>query len=474
MKAKKISQKISANKGFILAAVAVAEIVMTTVGFVLLHGKHIITAYGEVLAIIAFVALIICIFIQEKEVACMISYVLVALLILITIEHTTSFLDKRQETAHELYSDITESIILDYQDKWREGGSSDFLLYALNNDDCVIFYVPNSTDLDIIYDKIIDEDKRRFFILNGEYENGSIDIMKGLGVEYEGHSLFSKYNLVLAYTPILKDDWSNCKEISLVPSHVYLTIRTFIDQYNDNYKKGYVDSLALADSLGNAFACYLLYLYYSEGHKTEPDLKLAHIYLNKAANTGSRLARVILGEEHLNNRHASSYEKAIGIDLLKRAASLSSVATKSTVENAKEALSYLNKYYTETGQFKEAYKLTKNYINTFYDYDYAYHVDNCIKREYYKEALSYISKGESERNAHCYYVHAEMLAKGLGVPRDIHKAEILYRFASDSLNYWPAYKGLYELFRDNECPQTRDTSFWKQLYTIKFSNRIGK
>ena len=85
---------------------------------------------------------------------------------------------------------------------------------------------------------------------------------------------------------------------------------------------------------------------------------------------------------------------------------------------------------------------------------YIVHLDNCISCKKYSEAHKIIDDGIIYDAPHCLIVHAGMYILGNGEKQDFSQAESLLRYAADTLDYYPAYKVLAD------------------LYKVKFSNRI--
>ena len=146
-----------------------------------------------------------------------------------------------------------------------------------------------------------------------------------------------------------------------------------------------------------------------------------------------------------------------------------------TMHNAIEAL---HDYYLETGQFDQAYSFTKEIIkeNRLEYLNYQYHLDNCLRTGRYSEALDIIRKGSESKDhqeaGYCRVVKAKMFYEGLGVQKDLRKAELALRAASDSLDYPYARKMLAEFYsREGE---EEEAAFWQKLYDIRFRSTISE
>jgi len=106
--------------------------------------------------------------------------------------------------------------------------------------------------------------------------------------------------------------------------------------------------------------------------------------------------------------------------------------------------------------------------------NYQVHLDNCLLSGHYSEAYKIASAGMRKKDkqaaAYCRIVLARMYSQGLGVERNVRKAESLLRFASDSLDYSGARKALSELYSSEGIED--DSQYWGRLYDIKYQRFI--
>ena len=141
------------------------------------------------------------------------------------------------------------------------------------------------------------------------------------------------------------------------------------------------------------------------------------------------------------------------------------------VIKTEEAIFAVNDYYRRLGLFKEAYRISKTSTKASNSPNIKYnvHLNNCIACKKYAEAHRIINEGKECNDPRCWVVHAGMYTLGKGEKKDFSKAESLLRYAADTLDYYPAYKGLSELYKEFG---REGSKFWFDLYQVKFSNRI--
>lgn len=237
------------------------------------------------------------------------------------------------------------------------------------------------------------------------------------------------------------------------------------------------DSLEKAASLGNPAASYYLSRLYEYGWGRDVDAKskeLADKYLKQAAKEGSRSARYILGKRILEDSESHLSNVGMAIEYLSSASQLNTVGTDYSLMRSIQAGDFLSKYYLQHGNTWRPYRLTSNFLKSF-DYDEyrcSLHLQSCIAREKYEEALEIIRLGEYQMQkpeSFCYFIHAEMLMHGLGVEEDLAKAEQLLRYSTDVLGDSDAYSLLADLYRK----QGRDgADFLDSLSSIQFNPNV--
>lgn len=242
------------------------------------------------------------------------------------------------------------------------------------------------------------------------------------------------------------------------------------DKWNDA-----LGPLKEAFNQGNGVAGYYLYFIYANGLGCEKDSDLAISYLRQSADLGSREAKLEYGEQLL--KKGGEIDVALGLQCLKGAALLSEFRSPSCIVIMQRAIDILQDYYYKTEQFKQAYSFSKELTkkNGLADLQYYTHLDNCLLTGHYDEAKEIIEKGIKSKNyqeaGYCKVIQAKMLSQGLGVKKDLRKAELALRFASDSLDYPFARKKLAEFYAQEGYKEESD--FWQRLYDIHFRNTIN-
>ena len=282
--------------------------------------------------------------------------------------------------------------------------------------------------------------------------------------------LFSKYQLVVLFSPYLKENWdtSSCIILPKSTTTVLEGLNCIITKRWDSAREKFLE----AEMEGNAAGSYYLAWMYEKGFGMSPETKEKKLSTyQKAADNGSREARYILGKQIIEDSLSSSLEKEIGEKYLRLAARVNTIASINTIEYSQKSTIALNSILRATGRNKEAYKLTRDSYNSFNNpYLNLVHLQNCISCRKYKEAFSIIKEGEENRDSHCFVVHARMLIRGIGCHKDYLEAQRLLQFAADSLDYSLAYRELSQLWK---AARVDDDGFWETLYEINFSNNIN-
>ena len=224
----------------------------------------------------------------------------------------------------------------------------------------------------------------------------------------------------------------------------------------------------------NGVAGYYLYFAHANGLGAELDRELATQYLRKSADLGYRKAQLEYGQQLLAK--GGDIDIALGEKYLRKATHLSEFRTPPAMVSFHKAIEALQDYYIGTEQYRKAYSFTKDIIKeTKLEYlTYQYHLDNCLRTGRYSEALDIIQKGiksrDSQEAGYCKVVQAKMFHEGLGVNKDLRKAELALRFASDSLDYPYARKMLAEFY--SQEGHEDDAAFWQRLFDIRFRSTI--
>ena len=472
-----VSQQITARlKPFSLGAVSIICCIVT-------NSFHLVSTLSPLFIVLAAFCLIIATTVNSWWWR---SALIVASLILWGYVFYEQRTISESSSRKELISDATESLVDYYTDihhgfdtgkEWINeenllNGTISFFLVPVSKIDEFLVYMYNDAA-----------------VLKDDPQNGIIRY-HSLITSQQGVASNSDYQVVLTYSPHLhsKREFKGSIKLPSSTSSVLAANHEF-DGYN--WASGR-ELLEKAQIEGNASAAYYLSHYYRYGYGRAPDEKQAEKLLRMSAESGSRSARFEWGNSVLKDSTLSmtGMNKSVAEDFLKKAASLKkSTVTKTTGTLSRNSILLLNDFYRACAQesnnrkyYTKAYNLTKKSNGSFEDVriKYSAHLDNCIILENYDEALKIIDEGkglkvkrggklESIPQAHCFLVEADMYMRGLGVSHNFTKAEKLLRFAADSLDYYPAYRGMAELYRKRG---KAGDEFWDRLYEVKFSNRI--
>lgn len=290
-------------------------------------------------------------------------------------------------------------------------------------------------------------------------------------------SVHSKTKLVAFNTEFAKSGFEDEFIVPLSSSVEHTVAGVLLLDKNEWSNAIHVLNDALVQNNGvAAYYLYLAYFTHANGLGTEKNNDLQIQYLKKSADLGYRKAQLQYGQHLLEK--GGDIDIAIGLQYLRRAAVLSEFRTPPAMGTMHNAIEALHDYYLETGQFDQAYSFTKEIIkeNRLEYLNYQYHLDNCLRTGRYSEALDIIRKGSESKDhqeaGYCRVVKAKMFYEGLGVQKDLRKAELALRAASDSLDYPYARKMLAEFYsREGE---EEEAAFWQKLYDIRFRSTISE
>lgn len=437
---------------------AVSSIV-SALSFVLLYVFHIIAAYNTIIMFFCLIVIILCSQFKNAWTKGLLFFAAILLFLSVVSRNISRIETKRIENS-ELISDATSSIgnfIIERNELW--------IKEALNKSTFNIVLIPSSLDINKFFShasEILDDPS----IINKNYHlyvlNYSTDTQKMM-------RLLEKY--VVAITDFEEIKSINKKDFCIcLPCSSIEVINGLIEMQTGRYQSAR-EHFEKADSLGNASGTYYLSKWYGSGYNCTPNEEKQNVYLKKAADNGSRIARVEWGEKVLESISSTGYERGVAEDLLQRASRLRTMVTSYTATTTNSALEVLNSYYRYLGYYKKAYKTTSTSYNLFKDKTILYnsHLNNCISLGKYGEALKIIKEGEQDRDPYCYFVHAGLLINGEGLERNYHRAEQLLRFAADTLNYSLAYRGLSDLYEKTNRP---GADFWEGLFEVGFDNKV--
>ena len=363
-----------------------------------------------------------------------------------------------------------ETILCDYTETAIKGCVNDLSWLDIKKleNNTIRFYAGawNNTKTDAFLRNSINYDYARSKA-NGD-ENVSIPFCPYYGDVIE---LKSKTSLIVLDTewalPGFEDDLPE-----QLPLNVNLTVAGILSLNKGNWD----DALRLfteAYKKGNGVASYYLYFMYSNRFGMEQDDESIQ-HLQNSADLGYRKAQLEFGKKLLSK--GSDIDIALGIRYLKKATYLSDFRSPFAGTTLVDAISEVQDYYLGTEQYKKAYSFTKDLIK---DYKlewlkYFFHLDNCLLVGNYSESLDIIRKGVNSSDAqdagYCKVIQAKMFCEGLGVTKDLRKAELALRFASDSLDSPLARKKLSELYLQEGYHN--EAEFWQRLYDIRFRSAI--
>lgn len=418
-------------------------------------------------AIILFISLLVCVRFREKEWAKSALYLIVPLCITSFISFGKTWLTERSANRGELVADATESLVQEYLDE----GVTEWFEDALESGDLVCFLLPSTSlkdDAGFLYD-VNDIEKYRAVADSLPSNNLQTKICHYDNKNTKKETR-AKYLLGYANRRFLKDGWDRKYDVEILPGSTQTVIHG-VKNLSHNRWEAAGRLFSQADSAGNAAGTKWLARWFSSGYGQAPDTSLYLSNLEKAAVNGSRGARYVWSESVLKDKASSAVSKARAEDFLKRAASLKTLVTLATINYSEKSIQLLNKYYVSTGQNLKAYYCTRRYLRTFDDpyIRYSEHLANCLALGFNREALRIVRDGEKISQPNCFYIHGLMYAKGVAERKDPEKAEALLRYASDSLHYSKAYRGLAWLY-DNTG---RDgAEFWYMMYMSDFNDEI--
>lgn len=478
MKAAQIPQQ----KTSLQVVLEIVSPILSVLSFVFLRLVHWIQAYPYVIVIICLVALLtVCVCASRKEKwrwAQSIASFFGMLLLLSILSSCVSFRDNRKNTQIECLSDATEGLVetLGFQNIYE---TFDWLMDAVQNHKGVTMLVPIGWDVKGFCEEVFDTKK-----IAADYpdqESGQHRVLwynVYRDEEKGGYKLQSEYTLAYVYGPYLKDSY-RIDGIRVHDESVNYVLEGILHMQKEEWEEAKA-AFEQADLLENVAGTYYLSDWYSVGYGVDPGAegnkgkRKGEDLLAKAADGGCRAARVKLGTQIMEDPGHTLVQISKAEEYLRGAAVLTSVAVPGVITEAQKALVSLNSYYNTTGKHRKAYRMSKKCYTSYNDLHVKYnaHLSNCLKRKsgkYYKEALEIIGEGEPVGEGNCYVAHAVMYMYGLGVNEDPGKAENLLRYAVDSLDYFPAYKTLSELFRK----ENRDgASFFEDLYNVEFSKNV--
>ena len=231
---------------------------------------------------------------------------------------------------------------------------------------------------------------------------------------------------------------------------------------------------------GNAFATYWLAQMNKNGIGQTPDVSKGRNLLKAAAESGLHAAQYEWAHDVLYDEHSSAIDRATAEEFLVMATKMIDFRTFEGLIYFINSIDDLQEYYTVRKDYLSAYLLTKRLCRDYRSYlaPHVEHIQNCLKLHLRSEALSVIRQCEKlpkeqvieENLQRVYLIHSMMYQEGVRVPKDLRRAEMLLRFASDSLDYKPARKALSEFY--DQQGYSEEARFFGDLYDARYSNKI--
>ena len=448
------------------------SLILSVIVFFVLEAFHLISAYSGVFIVISIVGIISSfIFWSKKDVArWIVLSVSFGMLCLTSWYRNRNILENKRASEAELIADATEcgvSWVSDPEIMQFAHDSLSWFIPALLHDQIMYVLIPSTISPTAVAYNALDtekysDSKLRMFVVNSRIIG---EFVKG------------EYVLAGFYKPHMKDGYA-FKRCKVLPEDVALTIRGKASGIDVMAAKRLIEK---ADSMGNAVAAELLADMYFEGRGVNRDRKESLKWSKKAALRGSRSGRVSYGRAVLMDSSYTAYEKSVAEDLLTRAAIINTVLSTSVVKYSHVATDMLCEYYWQTGRYKDAYQLTKQITESYFNPNilYSYHLYNCLYTGRIDEAKSLVDEGERRGISGAYAVHAEMYRNGYGFEKDYVKAERLMRkaiiVASQTdlpmkESFTEFSRGMEVLFKD--AGDSKNAGFWKRLVEIDFNTGV--
>ncbi len=491
------------NKGRVflgLDALSWVDMLLSFVSFLLAYFGHLIIAFGNYIDVGLSLVLFFSIFIfltkkrayknkQEeryKNQVVWAKYICIFTSVFLFLTIGAQLFDnfrKRFPSKNEMIADCTTGVVdmiikvkhgqggvVEYWENIGEVVRNGWVRDAILNDQVVLALIERNEDIgQFVVDSynpdkvVVKKVKRDEYRVTGHY------FSIGTGW-YDKIPAQGNKTLLFLYKPDLREDW-NGEGCEVLPEHVTSTLKGAYLQDEFNWDES-LPLLLKADTLGNAGASFLLAQRYERGCGQEPDFdNKRKYYLKKAADGGSRIARVLWADDVLMDRSVGRLQKAEAMELLNRVSYMNTVATPEAVDCAQGALEILSLYYSVQGKYRKAYKAARESFDIFKNPEvhYTLLLNSCINCGDYDAAKKIIKQGKRVRHPNCYVAQAFMLSKGLGgYKKNVKAAEEQLLFAADSLGYSEAYRVLADLYEQEGAPE-RDVEFWRKLCEVKFN-----
>lgn len=432
--------------------------VFSALGFIYMYGQDLIQAWSGWIFGICTLALLVSLYLKNKVWARSLQIIVVVFLVLFVGNLVREKIRARRYDAEEELANVTLGFADGYSNSLREIPLKDrkWLEEAVRDEKMDYLLVPTSVS-DSIFLRGIARDPK----IITSFKNSP-----GIGKK----QFHSDYYIIAVDKTHLKKGLKYRQSIIVLPESVSIAMKgvTYLSSDND-WDEGF-RYLRKADSLGNAGATLLLAKWLSIGLGKEPASKETVDSLTAAAAAkGAREACYKIGSSILDSEKTSREERAKAEEALLRACTIKRVASHYDIAIAFKAIQLLNEFYLSTGRVRDAYKLTKKNYKEFPNPNVGYklHLDNCLLRGKYSEAVAIVKEAEPKGFPYAFLVHARMAQMAL-----YHgEAEELYRYCADTLGIPMAYRELAQLYREQEGDSPR-AEFLEGLADVEFKGRV--
>lgn len=434
--------------------------VFSALGFIYMYGQDLIQAWSGWIFGICTLALLVSLYLKNKVWARSLQIIVVVFLVLFVGNLVREKIRARRYDAEEELANVTLGFADGYGSCLQKISIGDrkLLEEAVRDEKMDYLLVPTSVS-DSTLLRGIERKQKDIITVQDSYE-----IDKKL--------LKSDYYIIAVYNRNNRLKYR--QSIIVLPESVSIAMKgvTYLSSDND-WDEGF-RCLRKSDSLGNAGATLLLAKWLSIGLGKEPASKETVDSLTAAAAAkGAREACYKIGSSILESEKTSREERAKAEETLLRACTLKRVASHYDIAIAFKAIQLLNEFYLSTGRVRDAYKLTKKNYKKLPNPNVGYklHLDNCLLRGKYSEAVAIVKEAEPKGFPYAFLVHARMAQMGLGMEKDLGEAERLYRYCADTLGIPMAYRELAQLYREQEGDSPR-AEFLEGLADVDFKGRV--
>lgn len=453
--------------------------IFSAIGFFVLKAFHIITAYPGIFILVSLAGIIASFVFWTKNNNAIARWVVlsvsIVLLVLTSWFKTRNEIEDDKANENELIADATDaglSIFTDPSSMKLVQDSLSWFIPAVMEDKMMYVLIPSNISSNSVGRNAFDPQKIKEDSPNLE--------MRMIAPFYKmnGESMDGKYMFAGFYKPHMREGYE-FKRCKVLPESVAISIKAMALINTDT--RAAKRLFEKADSMNNAAAAGRLSLIYSQGIAVNRDKDQALRIAKRAAKGGSRMARLTYGRLMLLDSTYSAYDKAIAEEMLKRAAVVNTIVSKTIAGYSQNAIDLLCEYYWSTKRYEDAYQLTKRITESYLNPNVLYfnHLYNCLYTNRIKEAKSLLENGEQKGNPSAYLIHAEMFRDGLGCEKDYNKAQDLVGEAiRAAVEIKQPLKGSLPGFYDLMATVMEDASdstgamFWRGLADINFNPRV--